>query len=284
MPSYAVTIEVERERAEDLSAELLEEGAGGVELRDGEELPMPGVAQPPPGRALLVAWFADRGAADEVAAARGGAVEEVADQDWGEAWKKDIAPLTVGRVHVRPSWIATPAPAGTVEIVLDPGMAFGTGSHPTTSLCLRALSDLLAVRPGARVLDVGTGSGLLAIAAAKLGAAHVAGNDNDPVAVKVAAENAAANGVSVALTGADVPRVPGGPFDVVVANILANTLVALAPALAGQLAPGGVVLLSGILVPQEEEVQAAYLAQGLAPLPGAREGEWSLLAFAQVCR
>jgi ribosomal protein L11 methyltransferase len=159
-------------------------------------------------------------------------------------------------------------------------MAFGTGAHPTTSLCLEALSDALAARPGAAVLDVGTGSGLLAIAARKLGAGRVAANDVDPVAVRVARENAAANGVALELVAGPVEDV-AGPFEVVVANILANTLVELAPALAERLAPGGLLFLAGILTPQEEEVRSAYLAEGLARLPDLerREGEWSLLAL-----
>jgi ribosomal protein L11 methyltransferase len=165
-----------------------------------------------------------------------------------------------------------------VEVVIDPGMAFGTGSHGTTALCLAALSDLLAGRPGATVLDVGTGSGLLAIAARKLGAARVAANDVDPKAVEVARENAAANGVELEIVEAPLPGIPG-TFDVVVANILANTLVELAPELAAKLAPGGVLLLSGLLHPQEDEVRRAYVALGLAPLPGRREGEWSLVAL-----
>lgn len=285
MPTWAVKLDVERERAEDLSAELLEEGAGGVEIRDGDGTPMPGVEQPPPGRAILVGWFADRADADAVAAARAGAVEEVADQDWGETWKKGLAALTVGRVHVRPTWIAGPAPEGTIEVVLDPGMAFGTGTHPTTSLCLAALSDLLAKSRDARVLDVGTGSGLLAIAAAKLGAARVTATDNDPIALAVARENAEANGAAIDFTAADV-RLIEGAYDVVVANILANTLVELAPALAARLAPGGVVLLSGILAPQEDEVRRAYVALGLAPVAGGdrRDGEWSLLALERAPR
>jgi ribosomal protein L11 methyltransferase len=280
VPAFSLTVDVATAEVEDLSAELWEAGASGVEVRDGDGTPMPGVAQPAPGRALVVAWFAGRAEAEAAAEGRGAAVEELADQDWGEAWKKGLEPLVIGRAFVRPSWISAETPPGMAEIVLDPGMAFGTGTHPTTSLCLAALSDLLATRPGARVLDVGTGSGLLAIAARKLGAGAVAGNDNDPIAVRVARENAALNGVELELNERDVGG-QRGPFDLVLANILANTLVELAPALAAQLAPGGVVLLSGILTPQEEEVRAAYLAAGLSPLPGGdrRHAEWSLLAL-----
>lgn len=280
MPTWSLTVETEAALAEERSADLFELGASGVEVRDGEGTPMPGVPTPPAGRALLVAWFAEREAAEAARRTAGGDLAEVPDEDWGEGWKKDLRPLDVGRVRVRPSWIDEPAPPGAVEVVLDPGMAFGTGSHATTSLCLAALSDVLGARPGASVLDVGTGSGLLAIAAEKLGAGRVAANDNDPVAVEVARENAARNGARVDLTLEPVDRIPG-TFDVVVANILANVLVELAPVLAAKVAPGGVLLLSGILGPQEEEVRRAHLAEGLVPAPGGdrRQGEWSLLAL-----
>jgi ribosomal protein L11 methyltransferase len=280
MPTWSLTVELDAALAEERSAELFDLGASGVEVRDGEETPMPGIPSPPPGRALLVAWFAVRSDAAAAQEELGGAVAEVPDEDWGEGWKKDFKPLDVGRVRVRPSWIDEPTPAGKVEVVLDPGMAFGTGSHATTSLCLAALSDVLGARPGATVLDVGTGSGLLAIAARKLGARRVAANDNDPVAVDVARENAERNAVALELTVAPVEAI-AGTFDVVVANILANVLVDLAPSLCAKVAPGGVLLLSGILGPQEDEVRRAQVAQGLVPLPGGdrREGEWSLLAL-----
>ncbi len=280
MPSWSVTLETDAAHADERASDLFELGASGVEVRDGEGTPMPGTAPPPPGRAVLVAWFSDRDAAAAALAAHGGALAEVPDEDWGEGWKKDFRPLDVGRVRIRPSWIDVAPPPGAAEVVLDPGMAFGTGSHPTTALCLAALSDLLLDRPGASVLDVGTGSGLLAIAARKLGAGRVAANDDDPVAVEVARENAARNSAPIELTGAPVEAVTG-TFDVVVANILANVLVALAVPLAAKVAPGGVLLLSGILAPQEDEVRRAHVEAGLAPVPGGdrRDGEWTLLAL-----
>lgn len=280
MPTWALTVETDREAAEDLAAELFALGAGGVEVRDGEGTPMPGTPRPPPGRAVLVAWFVAEGDARGAQGAHGGEVAEIADEDWSEGWKRDFRPIDVGRVRVRPSWIDEPPPPGAVEVVLDPGMAFGTGSHPTTALCLAALSELLGARPGASVLDVGTGSGLLAIAARKLGAGRVVAIDNDPVAVEVARENAARNGAALEADGTPVERLEGR-FELVVANILANVLVDLAAPIAARLAPGGALLLSGVLTTQEEEVRRAYLALGLAPLAASdrREGEWSLLAL-----
>jgi ribosomal protein L11 methyltransferase len=278
--SWSLTAEVEADRAEEAAALLVEAGASGVEERTPDLLPMPGERQPAAGHALLVAWFAERDAAEEAGRSLGVPVEisPVEERDWGEEWKRGLEPLSVGRVFLRPSWVEALPPPGAVEVVLDPGMAFGTGTHPTTALCLAAVDELLARRPGARVLDAGTGSGLLAIAAARLGAPRVAANDNDPVAVRVAGENAARNGVTLELTVDPVAAIPG-TFDLVVANILANVLVELAPDLVARLAPGGELVLAGILGPQEEEVAAPFRAAGLEPLPGMRQGEWSLLRF-----
>jgi ribosomal protein L11 methyltransferase len=282
VPSFSLTCEIPSAEADDRAALLVEAGAAGVEVREEGVLPMPGDRRPAPGRALLVAWFASRAGAERAAAASGldGTIAELEEQDWGEAWKRDLRPFTVGRVFVRPSWIEARPPAGCAEVVLDPGMAFGTGTHPTTALCLRALSALLAERPGASLLDVGTGSGLLAIAAARLGAGRVAGNENDPVAVRVAGENAARNAVRLELSTSPAGRIPG-TFDLVVANILANVLGDLAPELAGKLAPGGHLLLSGLLGGQEDEVRDAYLAAGLTADRGRdrAEGEWRLEAL-----
>ncbi len=279
-PSYALTAEVDPGEAERVSALLFEGGARGVEERDDSVAAMPGVPRPAPGRTLLVAWFAGRAQAER-AAARAGvepAVVEVPDRNWGEAWKQGLSPFSVGRIFVRPSWIDEAPPAGAAEVVLDPGMAFGTGTHPSTALCLRAVDEFLAGRPGASVLDVGTGSGLLAIAARKLGAGRVVATDNDPTAIRVARENAARNGAAIELGGAPLSRVRGA-FDLVVANILANTLVDLAPSLARKVAPGGRLLLAGILEGQAADVRRAFLGRGLAAAGGRRDGEWALLAM-----
>jgi ribosomal protein L11 methyltransferase len=278
--TWSVTAEIPEAGAEEASALLVELGAAGVEERDATLAPMPGARQPVPGRVLLVAWFARpeaaRGAAE--ALGHGATVEAVEARDWGEEWKRGLAPISVGRVFLRPSWIEARVPAGSAELVLDPGMAFGTGTHPTTALCLAAVDAFLAARPGASVLDVGTGSGILAIAARKLGAGRVAANDDDPVAVEVARENAARNGAAVEISGTPLEGMDGR-YDLVVANILANVLVALAPAIAARTAPGGEVVLAGVLQPQEAEVRDAFVRQGLDPLPGERREEWSLLRF-----
>jgi len=280
MTTWSLTVELPADRADACTALLFERGAAGVEEREAGLAPMPGARQPGSGQVLLVAFFEEREAARRAAADLEVPTElaEIPDRDWGEEWKKGLGAIAVGRVFLRPSWIDATPPPGSVEVVLDPGMAFGTGTHATTSLCLAAIDEFLARRPGASVVDVGTGSGLLAIAARKLGAGRVAANDNDPVAVAVAAENAARNGAHLELTGDSLEAIAGS-FDLVVANILANVLVDLSPSLVARTAPGGELVLAGILVPQEEEVRLPFLARGLEQLPGERRGEWSLLRF-----
>ena len=280
MTTWSLTAELPAEGADACTALLFERGATGVEEREAGIAPMPGARRPESGRVLLVAFFEEREAARQAADDLDAPAEiaEVPDRDWGEEWKKGLGPISVGRLFLRPSWVDAAPPPGAAEVVLDPGMAFGTGTHATTSLCLAAIDDFLARRPGASVLDVGTGSGLLAIAARKLGAGRVAANDNDPVADAVAGENAGRNDAALELT-LDPPEAIPGAFDLVVANILANVLVELAPSLVARTARGGEMVLAGILVPQEEEVRLPFLALGLLPLPGERRGEWSLLRF-----
>lgn len=284
MKSYMLTLDVSEAEADDLAALLLAEGAMGAEVRDGSVLPMPGSERPGTGRAHVLAFFSlvEEARAAAEALGREGPIEEVADEDWSERWKRDLAPFAIGRVFIRPSWVNEPPPPGAIEVILDPGMAFGTGTHPTTSLCLAALDELLATSPDTNVLDVGTGSGLLAIAARKLGAKRVVGTENDPVALEVASENGVRNGVDLDLR-LEPPDAVTGIFGVVVANILANTLIALAPGIASRLAPGGTLLLSGLLEGQEEEVRAAYVQAGLAPDPTRdhSDGPWRLVAMSR---
>ncbi len=202
----------------------------------------------------------------------------VAETDWAEAWKQHLTVLHVGRrLVIRPSWLPYIPAEGEVVVELDPGMAFGTGTHPTTQMCLLALEDW--VRPGARVLDLGTGSGILAIAAAKLGARRVLALDTDPQAVLVARENVSRNGV------ADRVRVARGSlaqaigrFDVVVVNILARVLIEMAEqGLARRLAREGRLIVAGLLAGQEEEVRDAFQRAGLAVVGRRQVEDWVAL-------
>ena len=202
-------------------------------------------------------------------------IRELAAANWAEAWKADYRPLRIGRSFVIvPSWCDFEAGTADRVITLDPGMAFGTGLHPTTQLCLEAVEEL--VEKGARVLDVGTGSGILAIAAA-LSGADVWACDTDPVAVRTATENATANAVPVTVTDGGIELVPPGRFDLIVANILAPVIERLAPDLAGRLDSDGTLVVSGILAEQADSVGAALAAAGV-PVVGRSEGaDWVAL-------
>jgi ribosomal protein L11 methyltransferase len=207
----------------------------------------------------------------------------VAETDWSESWKVNFHPLRVGRrLMIVPAWLNPPLAPDDLAIRLDPGMAFGTGTHPTTQLCLEAIER--HVKPGSPMVDLGTGSGILAIAAAKLGAGPVLALDVDPEAVRVASENVLANGVGVHSSGADGKTIGGiqvaqgslaeilagqfgigwGQAPLVVANILAHIIVQLLNAgLADTVAPGGLLVASGILDSQAYQVIAALREHGL---------------------
>ena len=200
-------------------------------------------------------------------------LHRVEDADWVRETQRQFEPIRAGeRLWIVPTWHQPPDP-GALNIVLDPGAAFGTGSHPTTRLVLAWLER--EVRAGDSVLDYGCGSGILAIAAVKLGAAQATGVDVDPLALEAARYNAARNGVALAL--ADGSATLPGVARVTVANILANPLRMLAPLLAAHTAPGGAMALSGILESQALDVIAAYAPHASLAVAG-REAGWVLLA------
>jgi ribosomal protein L11 methyltransferase len=282
--NYAiVTLDLPEALAEGVSALLHARGALGVEVRDAEGVP-PGAAPPLAGRAAVLGYFAAPDEAQEAMRhilgryAEHGVTAEVGecrDEDWAESWKDHFPPLHVGgALWIVPPWV--PRPEGPA-VVLEPGMAFGTGAHSTTALCLEALVEILGRRPGARVLDVGSGSGILGIAARALGATRVVMIDDDPDAVRIARENALSNGAAdVEVAETPIAGVEG-LYDVVVANILSTTLVELARPIAARRAVGGTILLSGILTSQADEVRDAYAAFGLAERERRVQGEWVML-------
>lgn len=208
----------------------------------------------------------------------------VHEADWAEAWKAYFPVLRVGRrIVIRPTWRRHRHEPGEIVLALDPGMAFGTGLHPTTRLCLAGIESL-ADRGGVagrRVLDVGCGSGILAITALKLGAESAIGLDTDPIAVEATLANARRNAVArhLRVREGSLPSAES-PFDVVLANLIAGVLVPLAPMLRDELHHGGSLLAAGIFVDRETEVRAAFETSGLAVVGRSAEGDW--VAFEAV--
>lgn len=200
-------------------------------------------------------------------------VEDLAEQNWVQLTQSQFDPIRVSdRLWIVPSWHESPDPAA-INLILDPGMAFGTGSHPTTRLCLEWLER--NVSPACSVLDYGCGSGILAIAAARLGAGRVAGVDIDPQAVEAACANAERNGVVALFANSTDPV--AGEYDVVVANILSNPLRVLAPAICAHVRSGGRLALSGILREQAEEIIDIYSKWLPLQVADTRE-DWICLA------
>lgn len=201
----------------------------------------------------------------------------IREEEWERAWRAGFLPLQIGRLLVCPPWeVRTPGP-GQVRLLLEPGMAFGTGHHPTTRLCLLWLQEVLA--PGQRVLDLGTGSGILAIAAALLGAGEVLALDIDPQAVRAARHNVRLNGLQgrVLVRRGSLPWPQGGRFHGVLANLSARALCELAPALGQALEGGGWLLASGVLAEQRRGVEEALGRAGFPPPRVRAEGEWLAL-------
>ena len=292
MPWLSAIIETDCQHAEALADALLEAGALSTSIEDadaGTEFETPQFGEPgsvtTPGweRSKVIALLeagtdvapliATCAAAAGLGSAPEFSLEEVAEQNWVQLTQSQFEPIRVSqRLWIVPSWHTAPDPSAIV-LVLDPGMAFGTGSHPTTRLCLEWLEQ--NVSSGQSLLDYGCGSGILAIAAAKLGAQEVLGVDIDEQAVSAAKNNAETNGVNACFE--DSAREIKGQFDIVVANILSNPLKALAPAICSHVRSGGKLALSGILSEQAEEMIAIYAPLISLSVADTREG-WVCLA------
>jgi ribosomal protein L11 methyltransferase len=276
-----LAVRVRRADAEIVLAELLSLAPAGVEETDlGADVVEYAVYGAP----------GELPALPDVRAAAGAALVEVATtevaDDWAERWREFHRPVTVGgRLHVRAPW-HPPAPAGTHDVVVDPGQAFGTGAHATTRLCLELLLGLEGA-PRGPVVDLGCGSGVLAIAAARLGHGPVLGVDHDPLALEATAQNAAANGVDVAVRAYDLLRdgpAPGAPL--VLANLLGPLLRRLAEegfaaraGAAGDATPA-VLIAGGLLAEEAAGVAAAFARRGLCERTRRTDGEWAALLLA----
>lgn len=258
-------------RAEALESALLDAGALSVTLEDREDEPLlePAVGTTPLWQAIrLTGLFMADVDMDQVLAALGGfdesataRVEILEDKDWEREWMQHYEPMRFGkRVWVCPSWKEPPAP-DAVNLLLDPGLAFGTGTHPTTAMCLTVLDGMELA--GCRAVDFGCGSGILGIAALRLGARQLLAVDNDPQALSATADNAARNNIAaesleIALPGRYEQQDWQGSANLVLANILAGPLATLAPELCDFLAPGGQLVLAGLLDTQADELIRHY--------------------------
>ena len=292
MPWLNITFAADADHAEALCDALLDGGAlsAGIEDADAgtpDEKPQFGEPGSPAAplwqHSRITALFetdADVAGILAAAAERAGlagpphyAVEQIAEQNWVQLTQAQFDPIRIShRLWIVPSWHDAPDP-DAISLILDPGMAFGTGSHPTTRLCLEWLDK--ALRPGAALLDYGCGSGILAIAAARLGASRVVGVDIDPQAVAAARANGERNGVTAVFTDSNSPL--DGEYDFVVANILSNPLRVLAPALCARVKRGGSLVLSGILAEQAAEIVDLYKSWIPLAVADSRDG-WVCLA------
>jgi ribosomal protein L11 methyltransferase len=281
-------VDVVEDQADEVGFLLGELGADGVELRDDATL----TRGPGGGRVRLVASYASRAAAEQALESLlaelpelSARVDELVGDDWRDRYKDYFRPFALTeRLTVAPPWL--PRPPGDHVIVMDPGRAFGTGLHATTALVAAQLDADAARYQGHRVLDVGTGSGVLGLAALSFGAREVVATDNDPEVIEIVEENAAANGLAERLA-VDTTAVEAveGAFPYVVANIRAPVLVAMAEALRSRVATGGRLVLSGILASEAAEVVAAFVAAGFSLAEQHRREEpphpdaWVALVF-----
>lgn len=254
--SYSFPRQATSDDDEVVGVRLWDAGAVGVWIREDD----------------LIAYFPD----PEADVPPGGTWAEEPDRDYLAEWREAIDPIAAGRFDVVPTWKAEefPEEPGRFRILLDPGRAFGSGHHDTTAGCLEELDRL--VGGGERVFDVGTGTGILAIAAARLGAGEVLGVDLDPDAIEVARANAADNGVQARFEVGSIGDAGEG-WDVVVANLLTHTIVSLSQPLVAALRPGGAMVVSGVSWEQVDEAVDALTSAGLVEVVPRQRGEWSLI-------
>ena len=246
-----LTVRTAAAQAQEAGAALMAAGAAGFEIHDQDTDPSLGDA------AVVTAWLEPTPEAHERALTRLAGLDVEAkwedDPGWADAWRAHFRPVRAGSLTLRAPWNPS---SGGVEVVIEPAMAFGTGGHATTRLATESLEAALVACPGADVLDVGTGSGVLAIAAVKLGARRAVGVDVDPEAVKAAAANAALNGVGGRVVASH--QWPSGAFPVVVANIVSPILLEMRERLCGAVTSGGALVLSGILSTEADDVVRAF--------------------------
>ncbi|MDH4231529.1 MAG: 50S ribosomal protein L11 methyltransferase [Nitrospirota bacterium] len=202
------------------------------------------------------------------------------DMDWNENWKKKFTPIDIGEnLTIIPSWLKKDT--DRIPVIIDPGMVFGTGYHETSQVCLALIEKISKMDPKDSCLDIGTGSGILAIGAAKLGFRHVTAVDIDPMAIDAATRNADENGLSnVTIKEGDIHSVAGS-FDLIVANLLSGILVDIAPEIASRMNPGGKAIVSGMLPGQESDVIAAFVKAGLTLRETFNSGKWVTLLFSR---
>jgi ribosomal protein L11 methyltransferase len=276
-----VLVDVAADDADVMSATLFELGAEGVEERDETTL-----VKGTPGKVTLVASFGShegaREALDSLEADQPDTkprIEEIVGDAWRDEWKKHFRPFAItDSIVIRPPWEAYAEKPGEQVLVLEPGRAFGTGLHETTSLVASALEARRTELTDAVVLDVGCGSGILALVALMLGASRARAVDVDPDAVEVTRENATRNGLDERVDTDTAPiEAITTKHPVVVANIEARVLIPMAPELARRVAPGGLLVLSGILEPQKDDVRAAYPSFALEDTKA--KGEWVALVL-----
>ncbi len=289
-----ISVRTTEENADIVASLLMDAGAGGVEMEGGSvsEAASDEYALPETGTDVVTvsAYFGEAGAdaLEETLRARlcemfpdappELSVETVPDTDWNENFRRNFKAFrAAGRFVVKPSWEEYPAEADDIVLQIDPGMAFGTGDHESTRMCLELLQKYM--QPGCRVLDVGTGSGILGIAAMKLGASSALALDYDPVSVRVAAENAAANGVVMETRQSDLlSSADGGLYDIILANIVADILIRLNRDVAPYLKQGGVYILGGIIEERLDDVTASLVQNGMDVIEILSMNDWRAVA------